>query len=111
TAQGVVNWPRVNAVDDALWKLAQRPALAYRNRKVLDFAAADLAKIEVSRKSESFTLERDKEKKTWKLTRPEPAEVESAKAETLANDLGKLEVVEFVTDEPKKEDLDKVYGL
>lgn len=101
--------PRINVLDESLWKLASRPALAYRPRKLLDFAAGDVAKIEVQRTGESFALEQEKDK--WKMTKPVSAEVESFRATNLAHELGRLEAVEFVTDSPKKEDLDKIYGL
>jgi hypothetical protein len=105
----VEGWPRVSAVDDALLKLVRRPEYVYRNRKVLDVAAADLGKLEIQRGPESYVFQQDKG--TWKLTEPVAADVDSGKVSRLAGELGKLEVVEFVTDNPKAEDLDKVYGL
>ena len=105
----VEGWPRVNAVDDALLKLVRRPEYVYRNRKVLDVAAADLGKLEIQRGPDSYVFQQDKG--TWKLTEPVAADVDSGKVSRLAGELGKLEVVEFVTDNPKAEDLDKVYGL
>ena len=105
----VEGWPRVNAVDDAVLKLVQRPVVAYRNRKVIDVAAADLGKLEIQRGAESYTFQQ--EKGTWKLTAPVQAEVDSGKVSRLAGDLARLEVADFVTSAPKAEDLDKVYGL
>jgi hypothetical protein len=105
----VDGWPRVNPMDDAVLKLARRPLLAYRNRRVLDLAAADLGKIEIQRGDEAFTLE--KSDAGWKLASPVSADVEAAKVESLASELGKLEGIDFVADQPKDDDLDKVYGL
>jgi hypothetical protein len=105
----MAGWPRVNLVEDSLLKLVQRPALAYRNRRVLDFSPADLAKVEVQRGGESFTLEQVKN--NWRLAAPVQADVDSLKADQLADNLGRLDAVEFVTDNAKPEDLDKVYGL
>ena len=106
----VAGWPRVNAVDADLLKLVQRPALAYRNRRVLDFATGDLAKIEVQpEKGDPYTLEQATG--TWQLAAPVRADIDTFKADQLAGDLGRLEVTEFITTEPKKEDLEKVYGL
>ena len=102
-------WPRVNQVGDDLWNLVQRPALAYRNRRVLDLAAADLGKIEIQREGETFTFE--KKDDAWKLIAPVAAEVEAGKVSSLASELAKLEGVEFVSDKPKQDDLDKSYGL
>jgi hypothetical protein len=105
----VDGWPRVNQLDGELLKLVQRPALAYRNRRVLDIAAADLNKIEIRRDGEDFTFE--KKDGTWKLAAPAMADVEAGKVNLLANELAKLEGVEFVGDQPKQDELDKTYGL
>ncbi len=105
----VEGWPRVNAVDDALLKLAKRPEVAYRSRKVLDLAASDLGKLEIQRGAEAYTLQQDKG--TWKLTAPVQADVDSSKVSKLAGEVSKVDAVEFITDTPKAEDLDKVYGL
>ncbi len=105
----VDGWPRVNQLDDAVLKLARRPLLAYRNRRVLDLAAGDLNKIEVRRADETFTLE--KSDTGWKLAAPVSAHVDSAKADALAGELGKLEGIDFVAEQPKDDDLDKLYGL
>ena len=105
----VAGWPRVNAVEPDLLKLVQRPALAYRNRRVLDFSPADLARLNVKRGAESYALELTKG--TWRLATPVQADVDSGKASLLAGDLGRLEAVDFVADAPKADDLDKTYGL
>src|SRR5262245_6469056 len=105
----VEGWPRVNALADDLLKLLDRPVLAYRNRKVLDIAGADLTKIDIARTGEEYTLE--KKDGDWKLTKPAAAKADAGKAEQLAGDLARLESAEFVADAPKEEDLDKVYGL
>ena len=43
----VAGWERVNVIEDDVLKLVQRPALAYRNRKVLNYPASELARVEV----------------------------------------------------------------
>lgn len=96
---------RDNLVDDSAIKLAERPALAYRGRRVLDFDAAAVAKIDVKRTSEAFSLQHAE--KEWKLTSPVAADADKAKADALAGDLGRLEAVEYVNDAPKAEDLAK----
>ncbi|MCI0741208.1 MAG: DUF4340 domain-containing protein [Gemmataceae bacterium] len=100
---------RVNAVEDSLLKLLERPAVAYRNRKVLDVAAADLSKLEIGRGGETFTFAQEKDK--WRLVAPMQSDVDSGKVSRLAGELSRLEAVEFVSDTPKAEDLDKLYGL
>jgi hypothetical protein len=99
----------IELVDDSVVKLVERPALAYRGRKV--FPTSDLAKVEVQHGGEKFALEKDKEKFTWRLTAPVQADTDAEKARKLADDLGTLEATEYVTDTAKPEDLDKLYGL
>ncbi len=102
-------WDRINAVEDSLLKLVERPALAYRDRRILDFSSADLAKIEVTRGGAPFTLEQVKG--TWRLAAPVQADVDSSKAGQLAGDLGRLEAVEYVSETAQPDDLEKLYGL
>jgi hypothetical protein len=100
---------RINAVDDSIVKLVDQPVLAYRSKRLLDLFTGDLAKLEIHRGDQQFTLEQ--EKANWRLTSPVKADADQAKANQLAGDLGRLEVVEYVANEAKKEDLDKLYGL
>jgi hypothetical protein len=100
---------RINAVEDSVWKLVERPALAYRGRRVLDFNSADLAKIEVRHSSEPFTLEQVKG--TWRLAAPVQAEVDSFKTGQLAGDLSRLEAVEYVAESAAPNKLEALYGL
>ncbi len=102
-------WSRVNQLDDTAWKLVNRPVLAYRNRRVLDIAATDLNKVEIQREGEAFALE--KQDGVWKLTAPVSAELDASKTESLTLDLGRLEGVDFIADQPKADDLEKEYGL
>jgi hypothetical protein len=102
-------WERINSIEDSVLKLVERPALAYRSRRVLDFSTADLAKIEVKRAGEQFTLEQTKG--TWRLATPVQADIDSSKVFQLADDLGRLEAVEYISDAPTPKDLDQSYGL
>lgn len=105
----VEGWDRISAVDDALRKLVQRPALAYRSRRVLDLSPTDVARIDVQRPADSFALEQTKH--TWQLAAPVAARADGPKAEQLANELTRLEAVEFVKTDPTPEELAKEYGL
>lgn len=100
--------PRVNEIDAGLLKLVERPVLAYRSRRVLDVAAADLKRIEVRYAGDRFVLV--KEDAAWKLTEPVRAVADAARAKQLADELGRLESVEFVKDQPTEAEL-KTYGL
>jgi hypothetical protein len=105
----VAGWERVNAVDDGVLKLVQRPALAYRDRRVLDFNTTDVAKIKVERNNQSLTLEQVKG--SWRLTAPAQAEADSAKTGTLVGELSRLEAVEYVSEAAKPDELAQDYGL
>jgi hypothetical protein len=100
---------RVNAVEEDLDKLVKRPVLTYRNRRVLDLKEDDLARIDVHKGGTTFALEQGKT--SWRLAAPVQADVDTFKADQLVREASRLEAAEFVTDAPKKEDLDKVYGL
>jgi hypothetical protein len=105
----VEGFDRINAVEDSIGKLVDRPVLVYRNKRVLDFLTGDLAKIDIQRTGEKFSLEQVKD--TWQLTSPVKVEADQAVANKLAGDLGRMEAADFIANEGKKEDLDKVYGL
>src|SRR5438552_3585969 len=102
-------YDRINAVDDSVWPLVERPALAYHGRRVLDAFSTDMAKIEVQRAGEQFTLEQANG--TWRLAAPVHADVDSSKAGQLAGDLGRLEATEYLTLSAQPKDLDESYGL
>ncbi len=105
----VEGFDRINAVEDSGGKLVDRPVLAYRNKRVLDFLTGDLAKIDIQRPGEKFSLEQVKD--AWQLTTPVKVEAEQAAVNKLAGDLGRMEAIDFIANEAKKEDLDKAYGL
>ena len=105
-------WPRVNVVDDAVVKLIDRPALAYRGRRLFDTAEAKLTELTVGKGGvESFAIRQDAAPASgWKLTKPVAGEADETKASQIVGDLSRLEAIEFVNDAPKPEDLTK-YGL
>lgn len=103
------DWPRINAVDDSLAPLVQRSALAYRGKRLFDFNAADVAKIDIDNQGKKVTLEHDKD--AWRLAHPVKAEADRATVDQLLADLGHLEAAEFVAQEPKADELEAQYGL
>jgi hypothetical protein len=103
------DWPRINAVDDGLDALVRLPALAYRGKRVFDFPTSDLAKVEVRRGADTYVLERTKD--GWRLASPVTAEADAAKVDQLAGSLGNLEVLEYVNETPKADQLEAQYGL
>jgi hypothetical protein len=105
----VAGWPRVNVVADDVKKLLDRPALAYRGRRLFDTAELKLTGVTVTRGADTFALAKPDAK--WKLTKPLAIDADEAKANQLTGDLSRLEVTEYVDDAPKPEDLDKKYGL
>ena len=89
-----------------------RPALAYRGRRLFDTAEVQLTTVTlVQPAADAFTIRQDANAKSWKLTQPITSEADEAKASQIANDLSRLEATEYVDDAPKDEDLDKKYGL
>lgn len=102
-------WQRVNFVEDGVLKLADRPALAYRGRNVLDFTSDALAKLELEHGAEKFALEQKDGK--WREASPVQTDADHGKVNQLAGDLGRLEAVEFVNENPKADELEKLYGL
>jgi hypothetical protein len=105
----VGGWERVNQEDDSAWKLVERPALAYRARRIIDSSSSDIARIDVSGPKEKVDLEQAKGE--WKLTAPVATPADRSKAGMLAEDLSRLEAVEFVAEKATPETLDKTYGL
>lgn len=106
----LAGWPEVDVVDDAVVKLVDRPALAYRGRRLFDTAEARLESVAVTRDGgQPFTFAKTGD--DWKITRPVAADADDGKAAQLAGDLSRLEATEYVDDAPKPEDLDKKYGL
>jgi hypothetical protein len=102
-------WPRVNAVEDSLVPLVDRPALAYRGKRVFDFAESDVAKLDVRRGDQVLTLEQGPD--GWRLAAPVRAEADAPKVGQLTGGLGALEALEYVKESPAKEDLEGPYGL
>jgi hypothetical protein len=103
------DWPRVNAVEDGLAALLDRPALAYRGKRLLDFTAADVDRMDVQRGGEKLALKQGRD--GWKLLAPAESKLDGAKVNRLADALGRLEVLEYVNDEPMAEQLDAAYGV
>ena len=100
---------RVNQEDDSAWKMIERSALAYRGRRIVDASSSEVAGIDVSGPKEKVDLKQ--EKGEWKLTVPVAAPADRSKAGILAEDLSRLEAVEFVSEKATPEELDKTYGL
>ncbi|MGH7222594.1 MAG: DUF4340 domain-containing protein, partial [Gemmataceae bacterium] len=103
------DWPRINAVDDSLEPLVKRSALAYRGKRLLDFDAAGVARVEIDNQGKKLILEHDKD--VWRLTSPAKGEADLLKVDQLLTNLGHLEATEFVSQEPKKNELEALYGL
>lgn len=100
--------PRVDLVGEEFLKLFDRPAVAYRSRRVLDVAPATLLSIGIHRGGDRWTL--TEAHGGWTLTAPYAAPADAAKAGQLAGELCRLEAVDFVTDAPKPDDLTR-FGL
>ena len=115
-------WPRVTLVDNTLgpespdtWiagllfpntisDLLNRPALAYRNRRLFD-AASQLAAVSVADK---FALRREADE--WKLTAPIASDADPGKAGELATALTGLGATDYLTEKPTGDEI-KSFGL
>lgn len=102
-------WPRVDRIENAderVSKLVDRPAVAYRSRKLFDTATAKLQSLAVQGAAgESFAMAKSGD--TWALTQPPAGSTDSTKAGKLTGDLSELEAVEFLTESPSPTDLAK----
>ena len=117
----VDDWPRVNAVTDGgspgdagLSALAKRDAREYRGKRLFDFSQDDLASVSVLRDNDPAFLFQNGEKGDWRLNVPADvagAETDPGEASKLANSLSNLEVLEYVNDAPKADELEAQYGL
>ncbi len=114
----VDDWPRINAVADGgspgdagLSALVKREPREYRGKRLFDFATADVETVTVQRGNEpQFILQ--KGGTGWRLTAgTTAADADVLATSTLANALSGLEVLEYVNDVPKPEELDPQYGL
>jgi hypothetical protein len=94
---------RVNLVTDELTNLTERAAIAYRGRRVLDFETPAVAKVDVKRADEAFVLQQTGDE--WRLLSPVATAADRGKAMDLAGELGRLEAVEYVNDNPQPKDL------
>lgn len=105
----VQGYPRVNAVEDAVTKLVQRPPLAYRGRRIFDLSTSDLARIEIDGVGTPYAFEPDA--KGWQLVSPVRTEVDPTKLNRLTDDVTHLEAVEYIAPDASAADLDGKYGL
>ncbi len=108
-------WPRIDGMDDTLSALLQKPSLAYRGKQVLDFTAADVARLEIraiptaalgalvgpaiSRLPElHVVLTRQGDK--WELQHPVQVAVDADKVLSLLDSLGRLRTTEYLDAAP-----------
>ena len=85
----VQGWPRVNIVADDVLKLIDRPALAYRGRRLFDTAEAKLDAVTVNKAgAPAFALKLDSAAtpSVWKLTAPSASATDEPKAAQLTGD-------------------------
>ena len=108
---------RVYQVADDVLKFLDRPALAYRSRRLFDTAEAKLTAVAVTRDGgEAFAVKSTTRTPPavgvdWALTAPVALPTDAGKTEALVGTWSRLEAAEFVDDAPKPDDLDKKYGL
>lgn len=106
-------WPRIDAAEDSLATLVEKPGFTYRGKQLFDFAAGDVAKLEVrpgaGTKGEPVVLERKGD--DWALVSPLASSADAIKVNDLLDAVGKFKVLAFVADDVPKAELQNTYGL
>lgn len=103
---------RVNLLEDAIYKKLDRPALAYRGRRLFDTADTRLERVAVRPAGHpGFTLRQPASGKSWELTEPITSPTDSTKAEQFTGTFARLEATEYIDETPSAENLAGKYGL
>jgi hypothetical protein len=125
-------WPRIDAMEDSLSALLDKPAVSYRGKQLFDFAAKDVARLEARRvalpaarralgglagataavvgeRAADVVLQRSADE--WKLTRPVTTAADAIKVNDLLDALGRLKAMTFVADDVPQKELGPRYGL
>jgi hypothetical protein len=113
-------WPRIDAMEDSLSALLDRPGASYRGKQVLDFAAKDVGKLEIRHvalpasrqaaggaagslaalvveKAADIGLRRSGDE--WMLSSPLNTTADVGKVNDLLDALGKAKALAFVADD------------
>lgn len=124
----VAGWPRPRLIEDQgfdmlrkrplppVTELLARPALAYREPKLLDLPATDLRAIRAEVTGEKgvkgpFTITRDASAKSgWKITQPPAGDTDPAATTPLVQAVTNLRATEFVSAAPTPAELAR-FGL
>ena len=116
----MAGWERINSVDDAIAKLVERPAVAYRSRKQYDTAEMKLTKLDVTETKaavDKLLLDLSSKPKAagggldWELVKPVATKADDAKVAKLVDDLTRLEALEYLDENPSDADLADKYGF
>ncbi len=102
---------RLNEVDDAAFATLTRPAVAYRERKVINLAATKIQSIKILPKGakEPTVLVRDG--KNWVLSGTVKTSIDETLAAQLSNALASVEATELVSETPDPKALGPTYGI
>ena len=120
----VTGWNRINGLDDAIAKLVERPAVAYRSRKQYDTAELKLTKLDVTETKRAMEKDTDKlllelasKPKAsepgldWELVKPVSTKADDGKVAKLVDDLTRLEAIDYLDENPSEGDLADKYGF
>jgi hypothetical protein len=88
-------------VDAELLKLIPHTANAWRETTLLKLDELVFDRIVVTNNAKVFELQRTAAADPWRLTLPIPARADNIKIEEALQNLGRLEVREFVSDDPR----------
>ena len=120
----MADWERINSVDDAIAKLVERPAVAYRSRKQYDTAELKLTKLDVTETKRAMDKDTDKlllelaskprasePGLDWELVKPVSTKADDGKVAKLVDDLTRLEAIDYLDENPSDADLTDKYGF
>lgn len=113
----IADQSRVTRLDPSVLTLADRPALAYRGRRLFDAPGLALTAVTVTpAEGPAFALAATPKPAPasgtdWALTAPVTLPAAPAKADPLAESLTRAEAAEYIDDAPTPADLAGKYGL
>lgn len=123
-------WPRIDALDDSLSQLIDKPAVSYRGKQLFDFTARDVAQVTIQSVAQStirsalgalagtpsmaergihVVLQRAGDE--WNLTTPVTTAADAIKVNDLLDALGKAKMLAAVADDVPNNDLQPKYGV
>jgi hypothetical protein len=106
----IQNRPGVHVVNSEVFDRLPRSHNDWRDTALLNLEGVGFMLLEVSGSDRGFALEFNPTNKTFYLTKPSVARAESGKVDALLRQLRDASVTKFITDHPRRSDLES-FGL